>query len=99
MPNAIAEALRSRGIDVLTAAEAGMLGKPDADLLERSFTEGRVVVTQDRDFPRLHHARQRHAGIAYSQRGTRTIGEIIEALLLIHDVLDSADMIGKIEFI
>jgi len=34
--------------------EAGLLGIPDPELLERSFASGRVLVTQDGDFVGLH---------------------------------------------
>ena len=43
VPQAVAQALRRRGIDVLTAAEAGLLSVPDAELLARSYATGRVV--------------------------------------------------------
>ena len=97
--NAVAQALGRRGIDVLTAAEAGLLGAPDAAYLEHAREQGRVVVTQDRDFLRLHHDRRPHAGIAYRGQGTRTTVQWITGLLLIHDVLETDDMVGKVEFI
>ena len=60
---AVAQALRRREIDVLTAGEAGLLGAPDADYLARSRDTGRVLVTHDSDLLRLHQE-QEHAGIA-----------------------------------
>jgi predicted nuclease of predicted toxin-antitoxin system len=44
--------LRQRGHDVLAAKEA-MRGEPDVALLQRASTEGRVLVTQDKDFGEL----------------------------------------------
>ncbi len=70
VPNAVAQALRRRGIDVLTAAEAELLGAPDADYLARSHAAGRVLVTHDGDFLRLHRQQQAHAGIAYCEQGS-----------------------------
>ncbi len=96
--NAVAEALRRRGIGVLTAAEAGLLGAPDDELLARCHAEGRVLVTQDTDFLRLHRQHE-HAGIAYSQRGTLTIGQLVASLVLIYDALDQAEMAGRVEFL
>lgn len=55
----------------MTASESGVLGMPDAELLARSDIDGRVVVSHDGDFLRLHH-RQQHAGIVYAEQGTRT---------------------------
>jgi predicted nuclease of predicted toxin-antitoxin system len=64
VPHAVAEGLRRRGIDVWMADQASLLGAPDADYLARSLTAGRVLVTQDSDFLRLHHHHD-HADIAY----------------------------------
>ena len=43
--NALAAGLRARGIDVLTAHEAGRCGMSDSDQLAFATAEGRVVVT------------------------------------------------------
>ena len=99
IPYAVAEAPGLRGIDVLTAAEAGLLGVPDRELLARSLAEGRVLVTQDGDFIGLHRRQHPHAGIAYSKRGSRTIGQLVAALVLIHEALEAADMAGQVEFL
>jgi predicted nuclease of predicted toxin-antitoxin system len=64
IPRAVAQALRRRGIDVLTAGEAALLGAPDSEYLARSFSDGRVLVTQDGDFQGLHGAGRAHVGIA-----------------------------------
>ncbi len=99
IPNAVVEGLWQRGVDVPTVAEAGVLGHADEQLLEYALREDGVVVTHDRDFPRLHHQQRPHAGVFYSKRGTRSIGEIIAGLFLILQVLDAADMVGKIEYL
>ncbi len=99
MPNAVGVALRRRGIDVLTAAEAGLLGAPEEEVLARSLADGRVLVTQDRDFLRLHREQHPHAGIAYSQRGTRTIAQLLTGLVLIYDVLEPDGMTGRVEYL
>ena len=99
VPHAVAQALRRRGIDVLTAAEAGLLSTPDAELLARSHAAGRVVVTQDRDYLRLHQQQQAHAGIAYSEQGSRSIGQIITGLMLIYETLPPGEMAGRVEFL
>ena len=38
-------------------------------------------------------------GIAYCQKGKRSIGEIIESLVLIYEVLTPEELVGKIEFL
>lgn len=95
---AVVNGLRQRGIDVLTLVDAGMLGATDREHLQRATTEGRVVLTQDADFLRLHSEGLRHAGIVYASQGTAA-GDLIRGALLVAEVLDLDDMIGHIEFI
>lgn len=49
--------LRSRGVDVLSTKEAGMLGASDEEELAFATELGRVMFTQDDDFLRLHAIR------------------------------------------
>jgi hypothetical protein len=51
----VAEDLRRRGFDVLTAIESGRAGYPDRAQLEYATSQGRVILSYDRlDFRRLH---------------------------------------------
>ncbi len=68
---AVVRGLRERGMDVLTAAEAGLLGAPDEKHLAWARNQGRVILTQDDDFLRLHAAGEEHAGIVYAEQGAR----------------------------
>ena len=95
---AVLRGLRHRGVDVLAAPEAGLLGASDEEHLKRAGAEGRVIFTQDEDFLRLHAAGVEHAGIAYASQGA-SIGEIVRGLMLIHDVLEAEDMKGHVEFL
>jgi predicted nuclease of predicted toxin-antitoxin system len=54
MDNAIARALRRAEIDVVTTSEAGLLSTPDTVQLAHAHASGRVMVTQDQDYLRLH---------------------------------------------
>lgn len=96
--NAVAEALRRRGVNVRTTYEAGLLGASDKDQLSFAKNEHRVPFTQDDDFLRLHASGESHAGIVYAKQGT-PIGEIIRGLMLIYEVLDAEDMKNHIEFL
>ena len=98
MPNAVAAALRRRGIDVITTPEAGLLAAPDTMQLEHARQNGRVLATQDGDFLGLHH-RESHAGIAYCQQGSRSIGEIVAGLVLIHEAFSAERMVDHVEYI
>ena len=60
----ISAALRRRNIDVTTAAEAGLAGADDATQLAYAAVAGRVMVTQDADFLRLHAEGAAHACFA-----------------------------------
>lgn len=80
---AVVRGLRQRGVDVLTVFEAGMLGAPDQDHLQKAREEARVVFTQDDDFLRLAASAAEHAGVVYVPQQT-PIGEIIYGLILIY---------------
>lgn len=96
--SAVILGLRQRGIDVLSVPEAGTMGATDEAHLALASEQGRVLFTQDTDFLRLAAAGSLHAGIVYVPQHT-AIGDIIRGLLLISQVLDAEDMIGKIEYL
>jgi uncharacterized protein with PIN domain len=98
VPNAVARGLRLRGIDVLTTNEADLLGASDEEHLALALRDGRVILTQDADFLRLHAGGVDHAGIAYA-RQQLSIGDLIRGLILIYQVLDADDMKNHIEFL
>jgi predicted nuclease of predicted toxin-antitoxin system len=45
VPKAVVRGLQQRGVDVVTVAEADMLGASDAEHLGRARAEGRVIFT------------------------------------------------------
>jgi predicted nuclease of predicted toxin-antitoxin system len=97
--HAIAAGLRNRGIDVTTSTDAGLLGASDADQLAYAFQEGRVFITHDDDHLRHSAHGAEHAGIVFCRQGSRSVGQIITAIKLIHDVLASDELRGRIEYI
>ena len=64
---AVANGLRLRGIDVTTASDAALLGASDAEHVAFARSQGRVIVTHDDDFLRLHAESIEHAGIVYAK--------------------------------
>jgi predicted nuclease of predicted toxin-antitoxin system len=94
---AVASGLRRHGIDVLTSVEAGLIGAPDIEQLAHAHASGRVMVTHDDDFLVLQH--EPHAGIAYCKQQTRTIAQLIEILLLIHDAMEAEEMVGRVQYL
>ena len=49
----IVAALRSDGHDVLWVVESGLAGSDDITLLELARSEGRIIITSDKDFGEL----------------------------------------------
>jgi len=97
VPRPVVEGLRRRGIDVLTAQEAGRCALPDPDQLAFAAAENRVLVTFDPDFLALHQAGTTHAGIAWCPATKYSIGELIQMLVLLHGVLSADDMRNHVE--
>jgi predicted nuclease of predicted toxin-antitoxin system len=95
----IAEGLRRRGLDVATCQETGMRSKADEEILRFCREQGYVLMTHDADFLSLHAAGHQHGGIAYCAHGSRSVGEIIRALTILADVVDSAEMTNHLEFL
>jgi predicted nuclease of predicted toxin-antitoxin system len=98
IPKAVIEGLRRRGVDVLSTYEAGMLAAADREHLELAKSQGRIILTQDDAFLRLHATGQEHGGIVYARQQT-PIGELIRGLMLIYQVLEADEMKGHIEFL
>jgi len=98
VPPAIAAGLRRRGIDVTTTSDAGLAGADDIDHIAYALANQRVIFTNDEDYLVLNDQGVDHAGIVFCQQGSRSIGEIIRFLTLLHACLMAADMQGTVEF-
>ncbi|ELS31398.1 MULTISPECIES: DUF5615 family PIN-like protein [Pseudanabaena] len=96
---AIANGLRRRGIDVTTTPEQKLIGKLDEEQLAFAVSQKRVIFTQDTDFLRLHHEGTSHYGIAYCQQKSKSVGEIVQGLMLIWQVLGVEEMIDHLEYL
>jgi hypothetical protein len=77
-PTALAEALRAAGIDARSASEAGLVGRPDADIFAAAVAEGLTLLTENvSDFARIAadhvNAGGHHHGllVALSRRSSR----------------------------
>ena len=99
MDGAVARGLRRAGLDIVTTHEASLMRAPDTVQLAHAHSAGRVMVTQDRDFLRLHRQGVPHSGIAYSPRDSRSIGDLIETLVLMNAIFEPEEMIGRLEHI
>ena len=75
-----------------------MRGATDEELLNHALSQGRVVLTQDADFLRLHAIGTSHSGIIYASQQT-SVDKIIQGVMLIAEVLVVEEMIDHIEFL
>ncbi|MDX2138250.1 MAG: DUF5615 family PIN-like protein [Chloroflexota bacterium] len=96
---AVAEQLRQRGIDAVTARDLGVLGDEDLNHLQRATEMGRVVCTYDYDFLRLHKSGFEHAGIIIAQHANTTIGDWIRVLELRCGAMTADEMVNKVVYL
>jgi predicted nuclease of predicted toxin-antitoxin system len=97
--DAIASALRRRGIDVTTTMDAGLQSATDLQHIAFAREQRRVIHTNDPDFLAHAAAGVPHAGIVFCRAGTRSMGQIIEHLLLMDACMSVDEIIDHIEFI
>ena len=66
--------------------------------MARQTATGRVVVTQDSDFLRLHADGRAHRGIIYASAHL-SVGEMIRGQMLVQDLLTAEEMVNHLEFL
>lgn len=101
---AIADGLRLRGIDVLTAREDDADELEDSALLDRVTRLDRVIVTYDDDFVREARRRQEmsgehFSGIVYSPQSQVRIGPYVDQLEVIASVMTPDEMRDRVLFL
>ncbi len=100
---AVIEALRRRGVDVLTAQEDGREGEPDPSVLDRAGELGRVLFTQDDDLLAEATARQRmgvpFCGVIYARQRYVPIRSCIEDLEVIAGACEPEEFRDRVEFL
>lgn len=98
-PKAIAKGLRRHGIDVTTTSDSQLHGAVDEKHVQYTSSSGRVIFTMDKDFLRIHSHGYNHAGIVYAKQKSRSIGEIIEFLVVLWEIYEPEEMIGRVEYL
>ena len=92
---AVTDALRLRGVDVLTAREDGAAELEDDLILDRATELNRVLFSQDDDLLREANKRQQtgenFAGVIYAHQLNITVGQCINDLELIATATDSEE--------
>jgi hypothetical protein len=99
---ALTEALRARGVDVLTTMEAGNTGLSDVDQLIFAAENKKSLLSYNkRDFARIHYEwmtlKRSHGGIILSDQ--LTIGVLLRRLMRLHFSLTSDDMKNRLEYL
>jgi predicted nuclease of predicted toxin-antitoxin system len=96
---AIADALRRHGIDVTTTVETMLRTMNDDAQLEFIRKAHRVMVSSDTDFLRFANSNTDHPGIVFVSSNAGSIGNVIQGLVLIYEVLLPDEMEGHVEFL
>src|SRR5262245_16900140 len=96
---AVAEGLRTMGIDALTTPEAGNMELSDEEQLAYALSQNRVTVTQDTDLLVLHSQKVSHAGLAYYKPQTRTVKQLLRNLRTLHDNSSAEDMHNQVVYL
>lgn len=97
--------LRSRNVDLLTAAEAGMINRRDEEQLETAAASGRAILTHNTsDCCALHQRwmslERVHAGIVVAPQQRYTVGEELRRIMAADQPLDRAEeMKTRLEFL
>ena len=104
MHRSLVRTLRARGVDVITALEAGMIEREDAEHLDYATEQGRVLCTFNvGDFYRLHSEYvaqgKPHAGIILMRQQYYSVGEQLRRLLRLMPSKPADEMKNWVEFL
>lgn len=100
----LVDALRSRDVVVITAADAGLIREPDEKQLAYAADYGCVLYTFNvSDFYRLHGewigAGREHAGMILAPQQRYKVGEQLRRILRIRANVGSQGMRNRVEFL
>jgi hypothetical protein len=98
------QALRARGLDVVSTADAGRRGRSDIDQLAFATAEGRMPVTRNvRDFAAIHQhtieAGDSQGGVIAITRQQFAIGEYATALARLAGSFTPQTMKDRMEYL
>jgi hypothetical protein len=97
-------ALRARGVDVITASDAGMIERLDDEHLEYASLQGRALYSFNAGDYQLLHTRyieqnKHHCGIILAQQQRYSVGEQMRRLLRLIGSISAEEMIDNIVFL
>jgi hypothetical protein len=104
MGNPLVRALRSRGVELVTALEVGMIEKEDEEHLKYAASVGLTLYSFNRgDYVDLHtrflQTGLSHEGIILSAHNRYSVGEQMRRLVRLVETLSAEDMKDRIEFL
>jgi hypothetical protein len=104
MDKDLVQALRARGVDVITALEVGRIERQDEEHLDYAAAQGRVLYSFNvGDFCRLHTAflaqGKSHAGIILARQQRYSVGEQMHRLLKLIAAKSAEEMKNQVEFL
>ena len=104
MRRSVVQALRLRGVDVVTASEAGLIRHPDEEQLGYATSEDRVLYSFNvADFMFLHRKYiadgKHHSGIILAQQQRYNTGEQTSRLLRLIGTKSAEMMPDSVEFL
>lgn len=100
----LVQALRARGVDVITAQEVGMIERTDDEHLQFALSQNRILYSFNRgDFFRLHSqyltGGKDHAGMLLARQQHYSVGEQMRRVLKVMAIKSAADMRNNVEFL
>ena len=104
MSRPLIRALKTNGVDVITASDVCMVSKDDDQHLEYAALLGRVLYSYNvRDYPSLNirfwEEGRVHAGIILAANSRYDVGEQLRRLLNLIDNRSAEEMVGQIEYL
>lgn len=104
MQRDLVNALRSRGVTVLTALEARLTGKADEEQLAYATDHEYVLYSHNAsDFYRLHtewvSSAREHAGMILAPQQRFSVGEQLRRVLRIRAAASAESMRNRLEFL
>jgi hypothetical protein len=104
MQRAVLAGLRARGVDAMTALEAGLIDGSDEEQLEYARSQRRVLFSFNAShFYRIHSELlsqgESHAGILLAPQQRYSIGERVRRLLKLIAARTAEEMRDRLEFL
>lgn len=103
VPMAVTEALRRRGLDILTSQDDQTAASEDQMLLARATELGRVLFSQDQDFLQIAAEWQRigrpFVGVLFAAQQGVSLGRLTDDLELLLTCCDAEELRDRVSYL